>query len=59
MYNHLHVDISKTKLELSLNEILKIREKHLSKSLSIGHGKPLHISRGEMQYLYSKSGEKY
>ena len=36
-----------------------MREKHISKSLSIGHGKPLHISKGEMQYLYSSSGEKY
>ena len=59
MCNHLFVDISESKLELSLEEILKIREKHISRSLSIGHGKPLHISRGEMQYLYSKSGEKY
>ncbi len=28
MYNHLFVDISESKLELSLEEILKIREKH-------------------------------
>ena len=46
-------------LESEKIKILKIREKHISRSLSIGHGKPLHISRGEMQYLYSKSGEKY
>ncbi|MBC95937.1 aspartate aminotransferase family protein [bacterium] len=44
---------------MSLEEILEKREKHISKSLSIGHGKPLHIIRGDMQYLYSKSGEKY
>tara|TARA_B100000214_G_scaffold132843_1_gene94498 strand:- start:3554 stop:4852 length:1299 start_codon:yes stop_codon:yes gene_type:complete len=53
------VEISERELELSLEEILEKREKHISKSLSIGHGKPLHIIRGDMQYLYSKSGEKY
>lgn len=53
------MDISESEPELSLNQILRKRENHISKSLSIGHGKPLHISRGEMQYLYSKSGEKY
>ena len=53
------MDISESEPELSLNQILKKRENHISKSLSIGHGKALHISRGEMQYLYSKSGEKY
>jgi len=53
------VGISERELELSLDEILKKREMHISKSLSIGHGKPLHITKGKMQYLYSKSGEKY
>lgn len=53
------MDISESEPELSLSQILRKRENHISKSLSIGHGKPLHISRGEMQYLYSKSGEKY
>lgn len=53
------MEISERELELSLEEILEKREKHISKSLSIGHGKPLHIIRGDMQYLYSKSGEKY
>ena len=53
------MDISESEPELSLNQILRKRENHISKSLSIGHGKALHISRGEMQYLYSKSGEKY
>ena len=53
------MDISESEPELSLSQILRKRENHISKSLSIGHGKALHISRGEMQYLYSKSGEKY
>ena len=51
--------LSESVPELSLEEILEMRGEHISKSLSIGHGKPLHISRGEMQYLYSRTGEKY
>jgi len=53
------VELSESVAELSLEEILKMRGEHISESLSIGHGKPLHITRGEMQYLYSRSGEKY
>tara|TARA_B100001250_G_scaffold295578_1_gene257122 strand:- start:1016 stop:2311 length:1296 start_codon:yes stop_codon:yes gene_type:complete len=53
------VELSESVPELSLEEILEMRGEHISKSLSIGHGKPLHISRGEMQYLYSRTGEKY
>ena len=53
------MELSESVPELSLEEILEMREEHISKSLSIGHGKPLHISRGEMQYLYSRTGEKY
>lgn len=51
--------LSESVPELSLEEILKMRGEHISESLSIGHGKPLHITRGEMQYLYSRSGVKY
>ena len=53
------MELSESVPELSLEEILEMRKEHISKSLSIGHGKPLHISRGEMQYLYSRTGEKY
>ena len=53
------MDISEQDVDLSLQELLCKRKKHISSSLSIGHGKPLHIAKGEMQYLYSKSGEKY
>jgi len=53
------VGLSESVPELSLEEILKMRGEHISESLSIGHGKPLHITRGEMQYLYSRSGVKY
>ena len=53
------MELSESVPELSLEEILEMREEHISKSLSIGHGKPLHITRGEMQYLYSRTGEKY
>jgi hypothetical protein len=37
---------------VKLTELLDARNQHISKALSIGHGKPLHIVRGEMQYLY-------
>ena len=53
------MELSESVPELSLEEILKMRGEHISESLSIGHGKPLHITRGEMQYLYSISGKKY
>ena len=53
------MDISEQDDDISLHELLCKRKKHISSSLSIGHGKPLHIAKGEMQYLYSKSGEKY
>ena len=53
------MELSESVPELSLEEILKMRGEHISESLSIGHGKPLHVTRGEMQYLYSRSGEKY
>ena len=53
------MELSESVPGLSLEEILKMRGEHISESLSIGHGKPLHITRGEMQYLYSRSGEKY
>ena len=34
-----------------LDELLRQREAHLGKALSIAHGKPLHITHGCMQYL--------
>ena len=42
-----------------LSELLEARNHHISKSLSIGHGKPLHIVKGKMQYLYSNDGTRY
>ena len=42
-----------------LDELLASREKHLSKALSIAHGRPLHIVRGEMQYLFADDGTRY
>ena len=41
-----------------LSELLEARNRHISNSLSIGHGKPLHIVKGKMQYLYSNEGTK-
>ena len=42
----------------SLGDILRLRAEHLGKALSIGHGKPLHISHGSMQYLYATDGTR-
>ena len=42
-----------------LEELLAAREKHLGKALSIAHGQPLHIVRGEMQYLFADDGTRY
>jgi len=42
-----------------LSELLDARNQHISNSLSIGHGKPLHIVKGEMQYLFSNDGTRY
>jgi 4-aminobutyrate aminotransferase-like enzyme len=43
----------------SLDQLLQQRDFHVSKALSIAHGKPLHITKGIMQYLYTMDGEKY
>jgi len=42
-----------------LSDLLEARNRHISEALSIGHGKPLHIVRGDMQYLYSEDGTRY
>lgn len=44
---------------MSGGEILKIRHKHTSKSLSLHYKKLLHITRGAMQYLYDDKGRTY
>ncbi len=43
----------------SIDEILKIREQHLGKSLSVSYKKPLKIVRGALQYLYDHNGRAY
>ena len=42
-----------------LGSLLARRKIHVGKALSLAHGKPLHITKGKMQYLYSASGKKY
>tara|TARA_B100000686_G_scaffold355218_1_gene471218 strand:+ start:5174 stop:6439 length:1266 start_codon:yes stop_codon:yes gene_type:complete len=42
-----------------ISELLEARNRHISEAMSIAHGKPLHIVRGEMQYLHSSDGTKY
>jgi 4-aminobutyrate aminotransferase-like enzyme/Ser/Thr protein kinase RdoA (MazF antagonist)/murein DD-endopeptidase MepM/ murein hydrolase activator NlpD len=40
-------------------EILALRQKHLGPSLSISYQKPLHIVRGQGQYLYDENNQPY
>ena len=42
-----------------LSDLLRQREAHLGKALSIAHGKPLHITHGSMQYLHASDGTRY
>ncbi len=41
------------------DEILKIRKKHLGRSLSVSFKEPINIVRGAMQYLFDDSGNTY
>ena len=42
-----------------LAALLEARNRHISKTLSLAHGTPLHILRGEMQYLHASDGTRY
>ena len=42
-----------------ISNLLEARNRHISEAMSIAHGTPLHIVRGEMQYLHSSDGVKY
>ena len=44
---------------LNKNTIQSLREKHLAPSLSLSYNDPLHIIKGEGQYLYDADGTKY
>lgn len=39
--------------------ILEVRQRVLGRNLSIAYEKPLHVVRGEMQYLYDDEGRRY
>jgi 4-aminobutyrate aminotransferase-like enzyme len=43
----------------SKEEILEVRQKHLGPSLSISYQKPLHIVRGQGQYLSDENNQPY
>ncbi|MFW9844757.1 MAG: aminotransferase class III-fold pyridoxal phosphate-dependent enzyme, partial [Candidatus Thorarchaeota archaeon] len=43
----------------SKDEIIRIRNEHIGKSLGVSYKKPLHIVRGFMQYLYDEEGRQY
>ena len=53
------MDVEEVSTDYSIDELLMQREKYDGKALSIAHEKPLHIIRGDMQYLYSAEGKKY
>ena len=44
---------------LSIKNIKKLRDQFISPSLSISYTDPLHIVRGQGQYLYDRNGKKY
>ena len=44
---------------IDLEELIEGRNRHISSSLSLAHGTPLHIVRGEMQYLHAADGTRY
>ncbi|MGB0861908.1 MAG: aminotransferase class III-fold pyridoxal phosphate-dependent enzyme [Saprospiraceae bacterium] len=45
--------------EITAGNILKTRQKHLGRSLSLSYQNPLHIVRGYGQYLYDTTGRRY
>lgn len=47
------------KFQMSADEILAKRKKHLNPSLSLSYRRPLHIVRGRGQYLYDSHGLRY
>jgi 4-aminobutyrate aminotransferase-like enzyme/Ser/Thr protein kinase RdoA (MazF antagonist)/murein DD-endopeptidase MepM/ murein hydrolase activator NlpD len=51
--------MSEADLGLKPKEILKIRERHLSKSLSVSYEEPLKLVRGWMQHVYDHLGREY
>ncbi|MEJ2546732.1 MAG: aminotransferase class III-fold pyridoxal phosphate-dependent enzyme [Gemmatimonadota bacterium] len=44
---------------LTADEILALRDRHLGGSLSVSYQRPLHIVRGERQFLYDAAGRAY
>ena len=44
---------------LNHNQILQLRKKYLSPSLSLSYDSPLHIIRGKAQYLYDTKDNRY
>ena len=44
---------------LNRNQLLEMRKKYLSPSLSLSYDKPLHIVRAKGQFLYDSEGDRY
>jgi 4-aminobutyrate aminotransferase-like enzyme len=44
---------------LNRDDIYKLRKAHLGPSLSMSYDEPLHIVKGDGQYLYDSNGKRY
>jgi len=44
---------------LADDEIIALREGHLSQTMSLTYAQPLHLVQGYMQYMYSATGKQY
>ena len=55
----LEFDSSLDNGDLDASQILEIRQRHISPSLSLAYNKPLHIVRGKGQYLFDAEDRTY
>ncbi len=52
-------DLESKQRGLPSSAIIDLRQKHISKSLSVSYEKPIKINRGVMQYLFDDQGKSY
>ena len=53
------LDTSQSQARLGKEDVLAVRRRHLNPALSISYDAPLHIVRGQGQYLYDGQGGAY
>jgi len=46
-------------MSLNSKQILNLRRKHIADNVSLSYARPLHMVRGEGQYLYDAQGQRY